>query len=295
MTVELRHLRALLAIADEGSITRAAARLHVTQPALSRTLQQLEAHLGVRLVDRSTHHLRLTAAGRAFQARAAAAVTAVDEALDPPRTGTWPLRLGHAWSALGEHTTPLLRRWQQEHPHTPLQLLRIDERTAGLADGTVDIAVIRGQAELSGDVHTLALLTEPRVAAVAADSTLARKPQLTLPDLSTQPIAVNTVAGTTTLDLWPSHTTPAEAIEVTNTDDWLAAITTGSAVGVTTTATAAMYPNPAVAYVPLIDAPAVTVHLASKQPPSHPAVTDLITLAQQFATRPHDQRQSDGG
>ena len=63
MTADLRHLRAFLAIAAEGSVTRAAARLHVTQPALSRTLRQLEQHLGVRLVDRSTHHLRLTAAG----------------------------------------------------------------------------------------------------------------------------------------------------------------------------------------------------------------------------------------
>src|SRR6185312_9689108 len=80
MTAELRHLRAFVAIADEENITRAAARLHLTQPALSRTLQQLEAHLGVRLVERSTHHLRLTAPGRAFTDRARAAVTAVDDA-----------------------------------------------------------------------------------------------------------------------------------------------------------------------------------------------------------------------
>jgi len=109
MTAELRHLRAFLAIAAERSITRAAVRLHVTQPALSRTLRQLETHLGVRLIDRSTHHLELTAAGRAYRDRAAAAVAAVDDVLDPARAGTHPLRLGHAWSALGEHTTTLLR------------------------------------------------------------------------------------------------------------------------------------------------------------------------------------------
>ncbi|MER7332852.1 MULTISPECIES: LysR family transcriptional regulator [unclassified Micromonospora] len=282
MTVELRHLRAFLAVAAEGNITRAAARLHVTQPALSRTLRQLESHLGVRLVDRSTHHLELTAAGQAFLIRAAAAVAAVEEALDPVRVGTWPLRVGHAWSALGVHTTPLLRRWQQAHPQTPLQLLRIDERTAGLAHGNVDVAVIRGQVELPDDVQVLPLLTEPRVAAVASDGTLARKPRLVLSDLSTEPIAVNTIAGTTTLDLWPPDDAPADAVEVANTDDWLAAIAAGRAVGVTTTATAVMYPNPAVAYLPLIDAPAVTVYLAWKQPPRHPAVSDLITLAREL-------------
>ena len=132
---ELRHLRAFVAIADEGNLTRAAARLHLTQPALSRTLQQLEAHLGVRLVQRSTHHLELTPAGQVFRDRARAALAAVDEALDPARAATWPLRLGHAWSALGPYTTALLRRWRQIHPQIPLELLRIDDRTAGLDQG----------------------------------------------------------------------------------------------------------------------------------------------------------------
>ena len=287
MTVELRHLRAFLAIAAEGTITRAAARLHVTQPALSRTLRQLEAHLGVRLIDRSTHHLQLTAAGHAFQPRAAAAVTAVDETLDPARAGTWPLRLGHAWSALGEHTTPLLRRWKQEHPDTPLQLLRVDDRTAGLGHGTVDVAVIRGEADLPAEVNTMLLLLEPRVAAVAADSPLTRKARLTLHDLVAMSIAVNTIAGTATLGLWPSDDSPNDTIEVANTDDWIAAIAAGHAVGVTTTATAATYPNPAVAYLPLIGVPAVTVCLAWKQPPSHPAVRDLIALARRLIPPPH--------
>jgi DNA-binding transcriptional LysR family regulator len=286
MTVELRHLRAFLAIAEEGTITRAAARLHVTQPALSRTLRQLEAHLGARLIDRSTHHLELTAAGHAFQARAAAAVTAVDEALDPGGAGTWPLRLGHAWSALGEHTTPLLRRWKREHPDTPLQLLRVDDRTAGLDHGTVDVAVIRGDAELPAELNTVLLLLEPRVAAVAVDSPLTRKTQLTLHDLVAKPIAVNTVAGTTPLGLWLPDDTPTDIVEVANTDDWIAAIAAGHAVGVTTTATAATYPNPEVAYLPLIDVPAVPVYLAWKQPPSHPAVPDFIALARRLIPAP---------
>jgi DNA-binding transcriptional LysR family regulator len=87
MTVELRHLRCFLAIAEEGTLTRAATRLHLTQPVVSRTLRQLEDHLGVRLIDRSTHHLGLTAAGHAFQIRAASAVSAADAAFDPAQLG----------------------------------------------------------------------------------------------------------------------------------------------------------------------------------------------------------------
>ncbi|WBB68793.1 LysR family transcriptional regulator [Micromonospora sp. WMMD812] len=280
MTVELRHLRAFLAIAEEGAITRAAIRLRVTQPALSRTLRQLEDHLGVRLVDRSTHHLELTAAGRSFRDRAAAAVAAVDDVLTPGQGAGWPLRLGHAWSALGGHTVTLLRRWRQAYPQTPLELLRIDDRTAGLARGVVDVAVLRQPVDLP-DVRSTRLLAEPRLATVPADSPLAGRAVLTLADLVDQPIAVNAETGTTTLGLWPAHAAPATVVPVANTDDWLAAISAGRAVGVTTTATAAMYPNTAVAYLPLVDAPEVTVLLAWRQPPSHPAVPDLVALARE--------------
>jgi DNA-binding transcriptional LysR family regulator len=285
MTVDVRHLRAFLAIAGEGTVTAAAARLHVTQPALSRTLRQLETHLGVRLLDRSTHHLHLTPAGEAFHRRAAAAVAAVDDVLDPARTGTWPLRFGHAWAALGEHTVVLLRRWQQEHPQIPLELMRIDERSAGLARGTVDIAVLRGPVDDLTGVHSRQLRTEPRVAVVPTDSPLAERETLVLADLAGHPIAVNPIAGTTTVDLWPADQTPATTVEVANTDDWLAAITAGRAVGVTTIATAATRPDPAVRYVPLTDAPGVAVHLAWRDPPSHPAVADLIALAREIAGR----------
>ena len=280
MTVGLRHLRAFLAIADERNITRAAARLHVTQPALSRTLRDLEAHLGVRLVDRSTHHLELTPAGRTFRDRAAAAVAAVDEALDPALAGTWPLRIGHAWSAFGAYTPSVLRRWQERYPETPVELLRFDDRSAGLASGAADLSVLRAPVRLAG-VRAEPLLTEARFAAVPSGRALAARDALTLADLSGETIALNVATGTTTLDLWPRETEPAGTVNVVNTDDWLAAIAAGRAVGVTTAATAAMYPSPGVTYVPLTDAPAVTVLLAWREPPGHPAVAAFVALARE--------------
>lgn len=285
MTVELRHLRAFLAIAAETSITRAAARLHVTQPALSRTLRQLESHLGITLADRSTHHLRLTPAGLAFRDRADAAVAAVDEVLDPARAGTLPLRLGHAWSALGEHTVRLLRAWDAAYPHIPLRLLRIDDRTAGLASGKTDAAVLRDPGGVAG-VHTELLVTEARVAAVPADSDLAGRPRIALADLSGWSIAINTVTGTTGLNLWPADAAPAGTVEVANTDDWLAAVTAGRAVGVTSVATAAMYPHPAVTYVPLTDAEPLGLYAAWRSPPTHPAVPELVRLLRSLLATP---------
>ncbi|MGW2177078.1 LysR family transcriptional regulator [Streptomyces sp. NPDC001732] len=283
-SIEIRHLRAFLAVADEGNVTRAAARLRLTQPAVSRTLAALEQHLGIRLVDRSTHHLALTPEGIAFRDKAAVAVAAFDEALAPGGPGRWPLRLGHAWSAFGPYTTPLLRRWQERYPQTPLELLRIDDRTAGLTRGEVDAALLRGPVEAPGLV-TEVLFDEGRVAAVAADGPLAARATLRLADLADGTVVLNTVSGTTTVDLWPPHARPAATLTVANTDDWLAAIAAGRGVGVSAASTASMHPHPGVAYRPLVDAPPVPVLLAHRDAPGHPALPALAALAHEIVRR----------
>jgi len=174
MTMELRHLRCFLAIAEQGTLTRAATCLHLTQPVVSRTLRQLEDHLGVRLVDRSTHHLGLTAAGHALRIRAASAVAAADAAFDPARLEMWPLRLGQAWPAFGEFTVGLLRSWLQEYPDVPLELRRIEDRTASLTRGEVDAALLRGPVTTPG-IRTEPLMTEPRLAPVPDGTSLAAR------------------------------------------------------------------------------------------------------------------------
>jgi DNA-binding transcriptional LysR family regulator len=279
MTMELRHLRCFLAIAQEGTLTRAATRLHLTQPVVSRTLRQLEDHLGVRLIDRSTHHLGLTAAGHAFQIRAASAVAAADAAFDPAQLGVWPLRLGHAWSAFGEFTVSLLRSWMQECPDVPLELRRIEDRTADLSRGEVDAALLRGPVTTPG-IRTEPLM-EPRLAAVPAGTPLAARSRLTLGDLAGYPVVLSTVSGTTTTDPWPASIRPEATIEVASTDEWLAAIAAGKAVGVTTTATASMHPYPGIAYRPLAGAADLAVSLAWTHPPTHPAIAKLVTLARE--------------
>ncbi|MFG2398763.1 LysR family transcriptional regulator [Streptomyces lydicus] len=289
MSIELRHFRCFLAIADTLSVTRAAERLHLTQPAVSRTLRQLEQQLGVRLVDRSTHHLALTPDGESFRDQAAIAVTAFDRALRQARHTGWPLRLGHAWSAAGTDTTALLRRWHEEHPDTPLELLRIDDRTAGLARGDVDAALLRGEVRTPG-LLTEQLTTEPRVAGLPADDPLAHRAALSLTELADRTIALNIVSGTTTLDLWPPHARPSATLTIGNTDDWLAAITGGRAVGVTTSATAEMHPHPSMAYVPLTDAAPVPVVLAWRDAPGHPRIPELIALAREVMGPHRNQR-----
>ncbi|MGY5030547.1 LysR family transcriptional regulator [Streptomyces sp. 900116325] len=279
--VELRHLRAFLAVADAGNVTRAAAALRLTQPAVSRTLAALEQHLGVRLVDRSTHHLALTPEGVVFRDKAAAAVAAFDEAVDSGGLRDWPLRLGHAWSAFGPYTTPLLRSWQERYPETPLDLLRIDDRTAGLTRGEVDAALLRGPVDAPGLV-TEVLFSEDRVAAVTADGPLAAHAALRLADLADGTVVLNTVSGTTTVDLWPPHARPAATLTVANTDDWLTAIAAGRGSGVSVVSTADMHPHAGVAYRPLVDAPTVPLLLARRDAPGHPALPKLAAMAREI-------------
>jgi DNA-binding transcriptional LysR family regulator len=278
MNVELRHLRALVAVVDEGTVTAAAGRLRITQPALSRTLRQLEQRVGLTLVDRSTRHTTPTPAGLALCERARAILSAVDDAVAVAVTARRPLRLGYSWAALGRDTAPLLRSWRERHPDDdPVEVHRVEDRTAGLARGLVDLAVLRGEPgdpRLRADLRDARLQadavgTEPRLAVLPDTHRLARRRRLTLADLADEPIA-RTPYGTTTVDLWPADHRPRDLVEVGNVDEWLTVIATGAAVGVTPAATRNVHAYPGVRYIPLTDAPPVTVYLAWPACPSHP-------------------------
>lgn len=81
MTIDLRHFRSFVAVAEEGKIGRAATRLFITQPALSRQMQQLEREIGESLLVRGSHGVELTAAGRELLDKARVALEAADDAL----------------------------------------------------------------------------------------------------------------------------------------------------------------------------------------------------------------------
>jgi DNA-binding transcriptional LysR family regulator len=282
MNVEVRHLRAFLAIAEEGNVTRAAARLHLTQPALSRTLAQLEQQVGSQLVDRSTHHLRLTAAGTRFQVTAAGALRAFDLALASVVADIPRLRLGHTWSAAG-YTAAIVRGWNQTQPDRPMVVLRSDERTGGLAHGDVDIALVHGPVT-DPALRTCLIDSEVRVAAVPAGHRLAAQASVTLVDLATEGLVVNTVAGTTTPELWPEGARPQVVADSSRIDDWLIAIAAGTGVGVTAASTATLHPHPGVAFVPLSGVPPIPLLLAWPARDPHPDVRELVRVAQR-ATR----------
>ncbi|MEU7476618.1 LysR family transcriptional regulator [Lentzea sp. NPDC042327] len=277
MNVELRHLRALAAIGDHRSITAAARSLHVTQPALSRTLDQLERRLGVRLVDRTTRHVALTGSGQRLWEHSHRILTQLDSAL-AEAVRPQPLRLTFAWAALGRFTVPFLREWRARHPDVLVRIRRADDPEAALRRGEADIAVLRTH-PVSPDVEHAALIEEPRVAAVADDHPLAARTALTLDDLVGEAVAVCETAATTTADLWPSGARP-RTVDVPGVEEWLTSIATGATVGVTAAGTIHHHPHAGVTYLPLTDADPVTVHLAWPALPAHPSTAAFVELAQ---------------
>ena len=282
MNIEVRHLRGFLAIAEEGTITRAAARLHQTQPALSRTLAQLEQQVGAVLVDRSTHHLRLTAAGLRFQVAAASAVRTFDLALASVAADVPALRLGYTWSAAA-HTAAIVRAWNQRCPSRPLVVLRSDERTGGLAHGQVDVALVHGPVP-DPALRTALLDSDARVAALPAGQSMAGSVSVTLADLAGEGLVVNSVAGTTTPGLWPRGARPQVAADTARIEDWLVAIAAGTGVGVTAASTATLHPHPGVVFVPLTGAAPIPLLLAWPARDPHPDVRELVPVAK-AATR----------
>ncbi|MFC7275769.1 LysR family transcriptional regulator [Paractinoplanes rhizophilus] len=277
MNVQLRQLEALVAVADAGTFTDAAASLGLSQAAVSRAVAALETALGVRLLERTTRHVSPTATGARVLP---AARRVLAEVAHLERTVTRPaeLRIGYAWAALGKHTRRLQRAWAAAHPDVPLVFVQSATATAGLGEGLADVAVIRRPIDDARFATTL-IGTEARLAAVATDNALARRRSVRMADLARYTVALDSRTGTTTPQLWPPGATPASTRESHGVDEWLTLIAAGQAVGVTSEATANQNPRPGVAYRAVRDAPPIEVRLAwwRDDPPSR--LGELVTLA----------------
>ncbi|MFJ5271114.1 LysR family transcriptional regulator [Streptomyces sp. NPDC088358] len=280
MDVELRQLRCLVAIVDEGTFTDAALALGVSQAAVSRTLASLERALGVRLLRRTSREVTPTATGLRVLAHARRVLGEVADLVQEAGTGRASLRIGYAWSALGRHTLAFQRDWARSHPGTELRLVRVNSPTAGLAEGACDVAVLR-RAPDDRRFDTAIVGLERRLCAMAADDPLARRRSVRLADIATRVLLVDRRTGTTTTELFPLDSRPATE-ETHDVDEWLTAISTGRCVGMTAESTAHQYPRPGVVYRPVRDAEPLAVRLAWWRDDPHPSTRTAIELLSQL-------------
>ncbi|MFB9506783.1 LysR family transcriptional regulator [Streptomyces aurantiacus] len=276
MDVEVRQLRCLVAIVDEGGFTDAALALGVSQAAVSRTLASLERALGVRLLRRTSREVAPTAAGLRVVAHARRVLAEVEGLVREVASGRASLRIGYAWSALGRHTLAFQRGWAKTRPETELELVRANSATAGLAEGMCELGIVRRPLD-ERRFESVIVGLERRLCALASDDPLARRRSVRLADLTGRTLLVDSRTGTTTTELWPPDARPAVR-ETHDIDDWLTAISTGRCVGMTAEATAHQYPRPGVVYRPVRDAEPIAVRLAWWRDDPHPAAPGVREL-----------------
>lgn len=178
VAMELRHLRAFLAVAEELHFGRAAARLGMAQPPLSRQIQRFEQELGERLFERNRRAVRLTPAGAALLPRAQAILDECERAeqlvRDIAAGMLGVVRLGFVGSAALSILPELVREFRLAHPHIALQLFELTtaRQLAALARREIDVGLVRAHAP-SSDVLSVTLLTETLVVALPDGHALA--------------------------------------------------------------------------------------------------------------------------
>jgi LysR family transcriptional regulator, benzoate and cis,cis-muconate-responsive activator of ben and cat genes len=207
--MELRHLRYLVAVVQEGNFTRAAARLHIAQPPLSRQIQQLEGSLDVTLLERRSRPLRPTDAGQLFYEHALdildriEVLTIMTKRLGQLEKGRFGI--GFVGSTLYGALPDLVRRFRAAHPELRVKLLELTslQQVAALKNGRIDV----GFGRLAIDdpaVKREVLREEPLIVALPIGHPLLDRPSL--------PRLVNLVAEP--LILYPREPRPSYADQI---------------------------------------------------------------------------------
>jgi DNA-binding transcriptional LysR family regulator len=146
--MELRHLRYFVAVAEEENVTRAAERLHVSQPPLSRQIRDLEEELSVTLFERTARTVRLTTAGKLFLEESRAVLQRVEAAMQSVKAAAGGIRgelsIGFAPSLTVEILPEVLRLFQPAFPGIKVTLhdMSSEEMLSGVEKGTLQLALM---------------------------------------------------------------------------------------------------------------------------------------------------------
>ncbi|MGW1195693.1 LysR family transcriptional regulator [Streptomyces sp. NPDC002536] len=300
MDVDTRLLRCFLAVAEEGTLTRAAERLYVSQPALTKQIRRLETLLGVRLFTRSRNGMALTAPGRALAEQAPALLDGWDRALHGTRSAAARaarvLRVGFLASAANEATPHIIAAFTRHRPGWRVDMRQSawSDPTAGLAAADVDAALLRlpfpGQDALRVEV----LFAEPRWVALPAAHPLAARTCIPFRDLWDEPF----VAAPPETGSWRDHWLaagerdgrPVRIGAVTDQpDEWLSAIANGYGIALAPASAARFYARPGIVYRPVSGIGPSRVGVAwAPAGDTDPVVRDFVRCCL-------DNRQAHGG
>ncbi|NMN04762.1 DNA-binding transcriptional LysR family regulator [Novosphingobium sp. SG916] len=207
--INLRQLRYFVAVAEERNFTRAADRLHIAQPPLSRQIQQLEAEIGAPLFDRAARPLRLTPVGRLVFEQATQLLGRMGEMRDmvarAVKAEQRRFAIGFVASTIYARLPPLIREFRRRAPQVDLslgELVSLDQ-IAALKEGRIDVGF--GRIRFEDDaVRRIVLREERLVVAIPAEHRLAT---------ATTPLSFDELSGEP-LILYPREPRPSYADQV---------------------------------------------------------------------------------
>ncbi|MDQ0387185.1 DNA-binding transcriptional LysR family regulator [Streptomyces sp. DSM 42143] len=262
MDVDTRLLRCFAAVAEEGSLTRAAERLYVSQPALTKQIRRLEAGLGVDLFTRSRTGMALTEPGRTLARRVPALLAGWDAALRETRSAASRaarvLRVGFLASAANEATQPIVAEFARRRPgwRADMRQAAWSNPSAGLADSDVDVALVRLPFPGQEALRVLPLFSEPRCVALAETHPLAARETIAFRELWDEPFVTAPPETGRWREYWlavderDGHPVRVGAV-TEHPDDWLTAIANGYGIALAPESAARFYTRPGVVYRPL--------------------------------------------
>ncbi|WP_163506141.1 LysR family transcriptional regulator [Fodinicola acaciae] len=272
MDVDTRLLRYFAAVAEDGNLTRAAQRLYVSQPALTKQVRQLEALLGVTLFVRSRTGMALTEAGRALADRVPRLLSDLDEVVRTTEgaasRAAKVLRVGFIASAANEATPAIIADFGRRQPGWRVEMRQAawTNPTAGLADADVDVAIVRLPFPGQEKLRVTELLTEPRCVALSSTHPLAARAEIAFRELWDEPFVAAPPQTGAWRDYWlgidERDGEPRIGAVTDQPDEWLSAIANGYGVALAPESAVRFYARPGVTYRPVTGVSPTTVAVA---------------------------------
>ena len=263
MDAHLRDLRYFVAVAEELNFTRAAERLHVSQPALSKQIRGLETTLRAQLFARDRRQVSLTAAGRALLDVARPLLDRWDEGAaavsEAAAAAARTLRVG-TLTSIGRDLYPsVIDHFGKREPGwcVELQSFSWSDPTAGLHRHATDAAFLWLPVG-SDDIAVQVLAAEPRYAALSAGHPLAGRREITFADIASEPFAALPLSAGPLREFWLATDRRADkpaviAAEVTSADEKFEIVSTGAAVALVSEGNAVVYDRPGIVCVRVCD------------------------------------------
>ncbi|NYI87206.1 DNA-binding transcriptional LysR family regulator [Amycolatopsis endophytica] len=293
MDLDLRLVRYFTVVAEHLNFARAAGALHVAQPSLSRQIQRLEDEVGVRLLERTPHGSRLTAAGAAFLPKAHAVLRAAHEAVATARAAAPPrtVMIGYTEDLV---ITPAVRDLRRRHPEAHVSTRHLDwNDSRALADHRVDVLVARAPLPFDTDgLDVTTLYDEPRVLLVPATHPLAGKESVTPDDFAAEPLVPCTGGGAPWTGFWRLEPRPGGqpaplGPEVVEThEDKLELVAEGRAVAVLPAHDRRSTLRDDLAVIPVEDVEPARVVVVSRADDHNPLVTGFRESAEALLSGP---------